>query len=65
MTTISKPPISEDERKRREAAVNSARASVRLEGFILSAADEEHGKRFINGDIDLAEFLSSHNGSPL
>lgn len=57
MTTTPKSPISEDERKRREDAVNSARASVRLEGFILSAADEAHGQRFINGEIDLAEFV--------
>lgn len=65
MITTSRPPISEDNRKRREAAVNSARASVRLEGFIPSAADEEHGRRFINGDINLAEFLNSHNWSSL
>lgn len=65
MTITPKSLISEDERKRREDAVNSARASVRLEGFILSAADEAHGQRFINGEIDLEEFLSKHNGTSL
>lgn len=42
---------------RRVAAVNYARASVGLEGFLLSAADEERAQRFINGDIDLEEFV--------
>ncbi|OPE27555.1 chromosome segregation protein ParM, partial [Pseudomonas aeruginosa] len=27
------------------------------EGFSLSAADEEHAQRFIDGDIDLEEFV--------
>jgi hypothetical protein len=49
--------ISGAERNRRVAAVNYARASVGLEGFSLSAADEEHSQRFINGDIDLEEFV--------
>ncbi|CCJ47810.1 antitoxin VbhA family protein [Bordetella parapertussis] len=49
--------ISGAERARRVAAVNYARASVGLEGFSLSAADEEHAQRFINGDIELEGFL--------
>lgn len=49
--------ISGAERDRRIAAVNYARASVCLEGFSLSAADEEHAQRFINGDIDLEKFV--------
>lgn len=49
--------ISGVEHNRRVAAVNYARASVGLEGFSLSAADEEHAQRFINGDIDLEEFV--------
>lgn len=49
--------ISGAERDRRVAAVNYARASVGLEGFSLSAADEEHAQRFIDGDIDLEEFV--------
>ena len=49
--------ISDAERDRRVAAVNYARASVGLEGFSLSAADEEHAQRFIDGDIDLEEFV--------
>ena len=49
--------ISGAERDRRVAAVNYARASVGLEGFSLSAPDEEHAQRFIDGDIDLEEFV--------
>lgn len=49
--------ISGPERDRCVAAVNYARASVGLEGFSLSAADEEHAPRFINGDIDLEDFV--------
>lgn len=49
--------ISDVERNRRVAAVNYARSSVGLEGFSLSAADEEHAQWFINGDIDRDEFV--------
>ncbi|QDQ88130.1 chromosome segregation protein ParM [Alcaligenaceae bacterium SJ-26] len=49
--------ISAAERNRRVAAVNYARASVGLEGFSLSAADEENAQRFIDGDIDLEKFV--------
>nr|ELQ8281701.1 antitoxin VbhA family protein [Pseudomonas aeruginosa]ELQ8282029.1 antitoxin VbhA family protein [Pseudomonas aeruginosa] len=51
-------PISEDERRKRQEAVNYARASVGLEGFKPSQADEEHAARFIAGEIDLAEFVA-------
>lgn len=50
--------ISGPERDRRVAAVSYARASVGLEGFSLSAADEEHAQRFINGEIDIEDFCS-------
>lgn len=49
--------ISGAERDRRIAAVNYARASVGLEGFSLSATDEEHAQQFIDGSIDLEEFV--------
>ncbi|WP_265919536.1 antitoxin VbhA family protein [Cupriavidus nantongensis] len=49
--------ISDAERSRREAAVNYARASVGLEGFSLSEADEAHARRFIKGEISLQEFV--------
>lgn len=49
--------ISGAERDRRVAAVNYARISVGSERFSLSAADEEHAQRFIDGDIDLEVFV--------
>jgi len=49
-TELSKT-ISDAERDRRVAAINYARASVGLEGSLLSAADEAHAQRFIDGRI--------------
>lgn len=50
--------ITDEERRRRQEACDYARASVGLEGFKLSQADEEHAARFIAGEIDLAEFVA-------
>lgn len=44
-------------RRQRESAVNFARASVGLEGFKTTQEDEDHARRFINGEIELAEFM--------
>lgn len=49
--------ISADERRRRENAVNFARASVGLEGFKLSEEEEAHARRFVSGEIQLAELV--------
>jgi hypothetical protein len=46
------------ERQRWLEAVNYARASVLLEGFKLSEADEQRAARFVAGEIDLAGFIS-------
>lgn len=51
------PTLTSAERKKREEAVSYARASVMLEGFKLSAEDEAHARRFINGEISMAEFV--------
>lgn len=55
------PAISPAERKRREEAVNYARASVGLEGFKIGGAEEQHAQRFINGEIDMNEFLKGRS----
>lgn len=52
-------PISTADRRRREAAVNFARASVGLEGFKPSKESEANALRFINGEIELADFVRS------
>lgn len=49
--------ITDTERKLRSEAVNYARTSVALEGFKLTSADELHAARFVNGEIDLQEFV--------
>ena len=46
-----------DERDRRLQAVTFARASVGLEGFKLSAVEEENARAYVDGDITLDEFL--------
>ena len=51
------PIDSNAERLLRRDAVNFARASVGLEGLKPSGALESQARRFINGEIDLAEFL--------
>ncbi len=49
MTTS--PSISIDEKVRRTKAVEYARASVRLEGFVLDTETEELNRRYIEGEI--------------
>lgn len=46
-----------DERDRRLQAVAFARASVGLEGFTITAADEERSRAYVDGEITLDEFI--------
>lgn len=46
------------ERRKRQAAVDFARASVGLEGFKPSEDAEAQMRRHINGEIDLAELVN-------
>ena len=55
--TTTAAPITEAERRKRQEAVNFARASVGLEGFKPSEADEQRAARFVAGEIDLADFV--------
>lgn len=45
------------ERRKRQEAVNFARANVGLEGFKPSEEAEQRAARFVAGEIDLAEFV--------
>ena len=56
--TTAAVPITEAERRKRQEAVNYARASVGLEGFKPSEADEQRAARFVAGEIDRAEFVN-------
>lgn len=49
--------LSPEERRAREAAVRFANASVGLEGFQVSPEAEQRARLFMDGEIDLAEFL--------
>lgn len=55
--------ITETERKLRSEAVSHARASVALEGFTLTAADERYGARFIDGEMELSDFVKLRSES--
>ena len=55
--TTTAAPITDDERRKRQEAVNYARASVGLEGFKPSEAGEQRAARFVAGEIDLADFV--------
>ena len=47
--------ISTEERARRKAAVDYARHSVALEGFTISATEEDLYRRYIEGEFTSAE----------
>lgn len=49
--------LSAAERRRRQQAIDYARASVALEGSTLTEKDERHAQRYIDGKIDLAAFV--------
>jgi hypothetical protein len=58
MSITRHPLITDVERTRREEAVKYARASFALEGFKPSTEDLIEEQRFIEGAIDLAEFIA-------
>lgn len=43
--------ISEEERQKRQKNLNAARASVRVEGFVLNKEAEELFSMYVNGEI--------------
>jgi hypothetical protein len=54
-TAAIRPRISAKERARRKAAIDYARGSVRLEGFVLNAAVEDLNRRYLDGEITSVE----------
>ena len=54
-------PLTDAERRKRQEAVNFARASVGLEGFKPSPECEAQAVRFINGEIEIAEVIATIN----
>jgi Antitoxin VbhA len=54
-----KTEISPHERARRKAAVDYARGSVRLEGFVVSPFAEDLNRRYIDGEITRQELTAA------
>lgn len=57
--TRDHPRISPEERARRQEAVDFARGSVRFEGFELNAEAEAINRRFIDGELTVAEHVAA------
>lgn len=57
MNSVDVVKLSDEERGRRQAAVDYARASMMLEGFTLSPELERQALAFVNGDMTLVEFV--------
>lgn len=58
MITSARPVISDEERRRRKAAVQQAFASVQLEGFVVTEQEQRRGQAFIDGKMTLQEFVT-------
>lgn len=58
MITLAHPVISDEERRRRKAAVQQAFASVQLEGFVVTEQEQRRGQAFIDGKMTLQEFVT-------
>lgn len=56
---MTRAPISEAERARREREVSFARGSVRYEGGILPGEVERLNARYIGGEIDSDELTAA------
>lgn len=50
--------ISDEERKQRQDALNYAIASSALEGVEMSNDDMQRALSFVNGEMDLDEFIN-------
>ncbi|MCP3041562.1 antitoxin VbhA family protein [Xanthomonas euvesicatoria] len=59
MSNTSFKRISAGERRRRQEAVWYAQASVGLEGFQLTDQVAALAQRFIDGEIELSEFMAA------
>lgn len=51
--------ISDDERQRRQKAVDYARGSVRLEGFVLDDDINALNQRYVNGELTSEELTAA------
>ena len=56
---IDRPSIDTQERERRQKAIDSARASVQLEGVTISPEVEAINRRFIDGELTGDEHIAA------
>ena len=54
-----KQPISDEERRSRQKAVDYARGSVRLEGFILGPDIDALNQRYVEGELTSDELTAA------
>lgn len=54
---VQSPAVDDAQVRRRREAAKFARANVGLEGFRISAEEEQWTERFIRGDITMDEFI--------
>ena len=50
-----------NQRLARQEAVDFARSSIELSGFSITKEHEAHAKRWIDGEIEWAEFVAAPN----
>ncbi|APW39537.1 hypothetical protein RD110_21885 [Rhodoferax koreense] len=55
----STPSIAAEERAKRQKWIDFARGSIGLEGFKITPEHEARAERFVNGDMDLQEFVGA------
>ena len=57
-SVTGKPKISDEERRKRQEAVDFAIANLGLEGFKPTPESLQDDKLFVNGDIDIDEKIA-------
>lgn len=58
-TLPTRQPISDEERRSRQKAVDYARGSVRLEGFILGPDIDALNQRYVEGELTSDELTAA------
>lgn len=58
VSVIDNAGITAEERARRQEIADYALATVGLEGFVPDAATQERARRWVNGEITMAELVA-------
>src|SRR3546814_5388672 len=56
---MNEHPISDDERARRQKAIDFARTNIELSGFALSPGMAALGVRFVAGELSESEYIAA------